>query len=110
MLTTVPIEAKTPAGQRPMGLAFAPDDKQLFVSTGRGGGVVVVDVAKRDFDHLIDGVGARPWGIAIGADGKHVFTANGPSDDLSIVDVASGKLEKKVQLGGLPWGVVTGGG
>jgi YVTN family beta-propeller protein len=106
----VPIEAKTPAGQRPMGLALSPDDKQLFVSTGRGGGVAVVDVAKRDFDHLIDGVGARPWGIAIAADGKHVFTANGPSDDLSIVDVQSGKLEKKVQLGGLPWGVVTGGG
>ncbi len=33
-----------------------------------------------------------------------------PSDDLSIVDVASSKLEKKVQLGGLPWGAVTGGG
>jgi PQQ-dependent catabolism-associated beta-propeller protein len=109
VLNTVPIEAKTPAGQRPMGLALSPDDKRLFVSTGRGGGVAVVDVAKRDFVHMIDGVGARPWGIAIAADGKHVFTANGPSDDLSIVDVNSGKLEKKVQIGGSPWGVVTGG-
>jgi len=110
VLGTVQIEAKTPAGQRPMGLVLSPDDKQLFVSTGRGQGIAVVDVGKRDFDHLIDGVGARPWGIAISADGKRLFTANGPSDDLSIVDVKSGKLEKKVQLGGQPWGVVTGGG
>jgi YVTN family beta-propeller protein len=109
-LSTVPIEAKTPTGQRPMGLVLSPDDKQLFVSTGRGGAVAVVDVAKRDFAHLIDGVGARPWGIAMAADGKHVFTANGPSDDLGIVDVAGRKLEKKVPLGGQPWGVVTGGG
>ncbi|HET7543138.1 MAG TPA: beta-propeller fold lactonase family protein [Polyangiaceae bacterium] len=109
-LSTVQIEAKTPNGQRPMGLALSPDDKQLYVATGRGGAVAVVDVQKREFDHLIDGVGARPWGIAIAADGKHVFTANGPSEDLSIVDVKSGKLEKKVQLGGSPWGVVTGGG
>jgi YVTN family beta-propeller protein len=110
VLTTVPIEAKTPAGQRPMGLVFAPDDKRLFVSTGRGGGVAVVDIAKRDFERIIDGVGARPWGIAISADGKHVFTANGPSDDLGIVDALAGKVEKKVPLGGQPWGVVTGGG
>jgi len=110
VLSTVPIEGKAPAGQRPMGLVFSPDDKQLFVSTGRGGAIAVVDVAKRDFARLIVGVGARPWGIAIAADGKHVFTANGPSDDLGIVDVASGKLSKKVQLGGAPWGVVTGGG
>jgi PQQ-dependent catabolism-associated beta-propeller protein len=109
LLSTVAIEAKTPTGQRPMGLALSPDDKQLFVSTGRGGAVAVVDVAKRTFDHLIDGVGARPWGIAISADGKTVFTANGPSDDLSIVDVGSGKVEKTVKLGGSPWGVVTGG-
>ena len=109
-LDTVQIEAKTPKGQRPMGLVLSRDDKQLFVSTGRGGAVAVVNVEKRQFDHLIDGVGERPWGIAIAADGKHVFTANGPSDDLSIVDVTSGKVEKKVPLGGLPWGVVTGGG
>ncbi|HEX7452158.1 MAG TPA: hypothetical protein VF294_07735, partial [Polyangiaceae bacterium] len=93
---------------RPMGLALSPDDKKLFVSTGRGGAIAVIDVAKRDFDHLIENVGARPWGIAIDGDGKRLFTANGPSDDLSIVDVARGEVAKKVAVGGLPWGVVTG--
>lgn len=109
-LATVQIEAKTPIGQRPMGLVLSPDDQRLFVSTGRGGAIAVVDVAKRELDHMIDGVGVRPWGIAISGDGKHVFTANGPSNDLAVVDVATGKVEKTVKLEGLPWGVVTGGG
>ena len=90
-----------------MGLALSADGKQLFVSTGRGGAVAVVDVAKRELDHLIRGVGARPWGIAVASNGKSAFTANGPSDDLSIIDLASGKVTK-VAIGGSPWGVVTG--
>jgi PQQ-dependent catabolism-associated beta-propeller protein len=108
LLATVRIEAKVPLGERPMGLALSPDDQQLFVSTGRGGAVAVIDVAKREFERLIEGVGARPWGIAVSSDGKQLFSANGPSDDLTIVDLASGKVIKKVQIGGLPWGVVTG--
>jgi YVTN family beta-propeller protein len=107
-LGTVKIEGKGPIGARPMGLALSPDDKQLFVSTGRGGTIAVVNVAKRAVDHLIEDVGARPWGIAASADAKRVFTANGSSDDLSIVDVAGGKVEKKVAIGGSPWGAVTG--
>jgi YVTN family beta-propeller protein len=50
-------------------------------------------------------VGARPWGIAVSPDGKRLFTANGPSNDVSIIDVASGTVEKRIKVGGLPWGV-----
>jgi YVTN family beta-propeller protein len=116
-LSTIKVEPKAPpdappdlrrGGERPMGLAFSSDDKQLFVSTGRGGAVAVIDVAKRDFDRLIEGVGARPWGVALDAEGKHLYTANGSSDDLSVIDVATGKVEKRIKTGGLPWGVVTG--
>jgi PQQ-dependent catabolism-associated beta-propeller protein len=107
-LGSVKIDPKEPATLRPMGLALSSDQKQLFVSTGRGGAIAVVDVVKRELSRVIEGVGARPWGIALSADGKHLFTANGSSNDVSLVDVGSGKLEKKLQIGGLPWGVVTG--
>ena len=106
--STVKVEAKSSKGERPMGLVVSPDDKWLFVSTGRGGAIAVVDIAKREVDHFIEEVGARPWGIAIAADGKHVFTANGPSDDLAIVNTTTNKVEKKLPIGGQPWGVVTG--
>ena len=62
-------------------------------------------IAGRKVARLIDGVGARPWGIAAGADGKKVYTANGPSNDVSVVDVATGKVEKRIKVGGQPWGI-----
>src|SRR5262245_48251153 len=104
---TIKIEpvAKTPLGPRPMGAALSPDGKHLFVSNGRGESVAVVDVAGRKVARLVDGVGARPWGIAVSADGKKVYTANGPSNDVSVVDLATGKVEKRIKVGGLPWGI-----
>jgi YVTN family beta-propeller protein len=99
-------KAKTVLGPRPMGAVLSPDGKQLFVSNGRGESVAVIDVAKRKLVRMIDGVGARPWGIGVSPDGKRIFTANGPSDDVSIIDVATGTVEKRVKVGGLPWGLV----
>jgi YVTN family beta-propeller protein len=107
-LGTVTVEANSPSGERPMGLAVSPSGAELFVSTGRGGAVAVIDVARRQFVRLIRGVGARPWGIAVASDGKRVFTANGPSDDVSIIALPSAKVERRVAIGGSPWGVVTG--
>jgi PQQ-dependent catabolism-associated beta-propeller protein len=107
-LDTIRVEAVSKSGERPMGLALSPNGAELFVTTGRGGAVAVIDVAKRQVARLIREVGTRPWGIAVASDGKRVFTANGPSDDVSIVDLASSKVEKKVAIGGGPWGAVTG--
>lgn len=97
-----------PLTYRPMNSVLSPDQKWLFVSTGRGGAVAVVNVEKRALDHIVEKVGARPWGLALSPDGKQIFTANGSSDDLSIVDANTGKVESQVKIGGLPWGVVTG--
>ena len=99
-------EAQTVLGPRPMGSVLSRDGKLLFVSNGRGESVSVVDVAKRKQTRIIDGVGARPWGIALSRDGKKLYTANGPSDDISVIDLAAGKVEKRIKVGGLPWGVV----
>ncbi len=105
---TIKIEpkAKTVLGPRPMGLAFSPDGKELYVSNGRGESVAVVDVAARKVARLIDGVGARPWGIGVSHDGKWIFTANGPSGDVSVIEAATGKIDKRIKIGGLPWGLV----
>jgi YVTN family beta-propeller protein len=107
---TIKVEpkAKTVLGPRPMGLVFSPDGKELFVSNGRGESVAVVDVAARKVARLYDGVGARPWGIGVSRDGKWIFTANGPSGDVSVIDAATGKIEKRIKIGGLPWGLAVG--
>ena len=90
---------------KPMGLALSPDAKQLYVSTGRGHKVFVVDTATNKPTGSFD-VGQRPWGIAVSPDGKTLFTANGPANDISVVDVASQTVTKKIKATGGPWGVL----
>jgi YVTN family beta-propeller protein len=99
-------QAKTVLGPRPMGLALAPGGKTLYVSNGRGESVSVIDVATREQTRIFDGVGGRPWGIGLRRDGKFLYTANGPSNDVSVIDVTSGKIEKRIPVGGMPWGLV----
>lgn len=89
---------------RPMGAVASSDGKLVFVSTGRGKRVVVIDAEKNEPVASIE-VGDRPWGIAVSPDGKTVYTANGPSNDVSIVDVASRMVKTKIKVGDGPWGV-----
>ncbi len=106
VLAQIPIGARDANPHRPMGAALSLDDEQLFVSTGRGQAIAVIDVAQRAVTRVISQVGARPWGIALSGDGKRLYTANGPSDDVSIVDLATGTVTARVKVGGSPWGVV----
>ena len=93
-----------PGQIKPMGLALSPDAKKLYVSTGRGRMLFVVDTASNRTLASLD-VGQRPWGLAVSPDGKTLFTANGPSNDVSVVDLASLKVIKKIKVAGTPWGV-----
>jgi YVTN family beta-propeller protein len=90
---------------RPMGAVVARDGRHVFVSTGRGKNVVVIDTATDQPIGTVE-VGERPWGIDVSPDGQTVFTANGPSNDVSIVDVASRTVKARVKVGDRPWGLV----
>jgi YVTN family beta-propeller protein len=91
---------------KPMFVLLAPDASKLYVSTGRGKHVFIVNPK----DHKIEGsveVGPRPWGIAVSPDGKTLYSANGPSKDVSVVDLATRTVTKKIPVTGSPWGVIT---
>jgi YVTN family beta-propeller protein len=91
---------------RPMGVIFDAPHKRLFVSTGRGGTVAVIQLGATAKLVTEIQVGARPWGIALSHDGKRLYTANGSSNDVSIVDTATLQVLEKVPVGKSPWGVV----
>jgi YVTN family beta-propeller protein len=93
------------AGLKPMGQAMSSDGSRLYVSTGRGKKVVILDTAAEKVLNSFE-VGERPWGIALSPDDKLLFTANGPSNDVSVVDVSTGTLVRKVRAGDRPWGVL----
>lgn len=89
---------------KPMGLALSPDAKHLYVTTGRGKKVFILDTATNQVAGSFE-VGTRPWGIGVAPDGKTLFTANGPSNDVSVVDVATQTVIKRLKATGSPWGV-----
>jgi YVTN family beta-propeller protein len=90
-----------------MGSALSPDGRELYVSTGRGNHVAVVDTLNRDIVASIP-VGSRPWGIARSPDGSRVFTANGASNDVSVIDARNRTELNRIKVGDGPWGLAVG--
>ena len=85
---------------------------RLYLSTGRGGTLAVIDTANASKLELVTEipVGTRPWGIALSPDGKLLYTANGPSNDVSVVDTSTLEVIQRIPVGRSPWGVVIGPG
>jgi YVTN family beta-propeller protein len=102
MLRTVKLGDET---VRPMGAVVSPDNKTVYISTGRYGHVMMIDTATDQPAGQIR-VGQRPWGIALSRDGKTLYTANGPSNDVSVVDLVSKTEVKRIKVQDRPWGVV----
>lgn len=90
---------------KPMAVLLSKDASKLYVSTGRGKKVFILDTAARKVESSFE-VGQRPWGIALSPDGKTLYSANGPSNDLSVIDLAGKTVTKKIALTGSPWGMV----
>lgn len=89
-----------------MGLALDARRGRLYVSTGHGGTVAVVDLGEPPKVLAEITVGARPWGIALASRGTRLYSANGPSADVSIVDTERLTVVGTVAVGHGPWGVV----
>ncbi len=93
-----------PQGSRPMCLAVDSKGMKLYASTGRGGGIAVLNTSDGKLLNTIK-VGTRPWGIAISPDGRYLYAANGPSNDISVVDLEKELELKRIRAGESPWGV-----
>jgi YVTN family beta-propeller protein len=94
---------------KPMAVVIDEPRQRLYLSTGRGGTVAVVDMQGQTAK-LIKEVpaGTRPWGIALSSDGRFLYTANGPSNDVSVIDTTTLTTVKRIPVGGSPWGIVLG--
>jgi len=90
---------------RPMGIASG-DGRRLYVTTGRYGALLEIDADTGQILRTIDKVGQRPWGVALSSDGSTAYTANGPSGDVTVIDLKTGTIERRIAVGGSPWGIV----
>lgn len=94
-------------GVRPMGLALSADGSELYVSGGRSGTVHVVDIGASParVERTIENVGERPWGIGLASRANKLYTANGGSGDVTVIDAATGTVQRRIAVGGSPWGI-----
>ena len=83
---------------------LSPDESRLYVATGRGNSVAVIDTATNRVERFI-AVGQRPWGIAITPDGRRLYAANGLSNDVSVIDVNASRVIATIKVGDGPWGL-----
>jgi YVTN family beta-propeller protein len=98
-----------PGTDRPMGVILDDERRRLYVSTGRGGKIAVIELAEGG-GKLVKEIkaGARPWGMALSRDGRELYTANGPSNDVSVIDTATDAVVRTIRVGEGPWGIVLG--
>jgi YVTN family beta-propeller protein len=89
---------------RPCGVAVSPDGRTVYVATGRGNSVVLLDSDSLAERARIP-VGQRPWGIALADGGRTLYSANGVSNDVSVVDTAARRVVATIRVGDGPWGV-----
>lgn len=93
-----------PKGDKPVGLALSPDQNTLYVATGRGNAVAVIDVRANRLLAKIP-AGERVWGIAITRDGRRVYAANSLSNTISVIDTASRRVVRTIKTDDGPWGL-----
>ncbi|MGH8228970.1 MAG: beta-propeller fold lactonase family protein [Steroidobacteraceae bacterium] len=89
---------------RPMDLLVSRSGRFLYVSTGRAGAVLDVNLRTDQIAHAAM-TGTRPWTIALTPDGRRLWAANGPSNDVSVIDTATFKVIKTIRCHTGPWGV-----
>ena len=87
-----------------MGTVVSRDGKELYVSTGRGNAIAIIDTQKNELATTVP-VGNRVWGIALDPSGAKLYTAHGASNDISVVDLKSHKELHRIKAGDGPWGI-----
>ena len=98
---TATINAKIPASNR---LKFTPDGKLVFITSLRGGDVVVYNAASRqEYKRLAVGHGAA--GILMDPVGGRVFVACTPDSYVAVVDLKTLQVAGHLDVGGEPDGL-----
>jgi len=87
---------------KPVGLVLSPDEKRLYVATGRGNGVAVIDTQTMKVVGSVP-TGVRVWGIAVTPDGRKLYAANSLSNTISVIDTRTLRVVQTIKTGDGPW-------
>jgi YVTN family beta-propeller protein len=90
---------------KPKGVLLSHDQHTLYVSTGGGNAVAVVDADTLATKTVIP-VGKRVWGLALSRDGTRLYACNGLDGTVSVIDTTTHQVSATIQVGSRPWGIV----
>lgn len=93
------------ATEHPVGLMLSRDEKRLYVATGRGNGVAVIDTTAMRVITSIP-TGSRVWGIARSRDGSKIYAANSLSNTISVIDTQTSRVVRTIGTDDGPWALV----
>jgi YVTN family beta-propeller protein len=115
----VPIDEMERYFALPFGVAFAPDNSKLFVSSAGSDVVTVIDVqrlltfirytqgrfandlsASANYVRARIPVGHNPRGLQLAPDGRRLYVANRMDDTIAVIDTGTDKLVSTIDLGG----------
>jgi YVTN family beta-propeller protein len=85
------------------GLELTPDNRELWVTSFIGNGLMVFDVTGSQpvYETTVD-VGDGPNWLAFSADGRYAYSANAGANSISIVDTAARRAVAEVKVGAVP--------
>jgi len=84
------------------GIAFAPEFNRGFITCGKSGSLVVIDLKTLKTVGQIGKIGKKPDAVTYDPFTKRIFVMNNGGDGLAVVDPESLKVVGNVELGGAP--------
>lgn len=98
---TATLDVKIFASNR---LKFTPDGRLVFITSLRGGDLVIYDAAsRREYKRVHIGHGAA--GILMDAIGSRAFVACTPDNYVTVVDLKTSEVNGRIDVGGEPDGL-----
>lgn len=93
-------------GETPYGVAFDDSGKHIYVATNRAHKLEVYDASTHEQVMSADS-GKRCWHFSFTPDNQKILLACGKSDDVYVYNTSDLSLSSKLDIPGMPWGVLT---
>ncbi len=93
-------------GETPYGVAYDEEGKLIYVATNRAHQLEVYDANTHEQINTAKS-GKRCWHFSFTPDNQKIMLACGKSDDVYVYNTADLSLSTKLDIPGMPWGVLT---
>lgn len=93
-------------GETPYGVAYDEAGKLIYVATNRGHQLQVYDATTHEQVKTAES-GKRCWHFSFTPDNQKIMLACGKSDDVYVYNTEDLSLSTKIDVPGMPWGVLT---